>query len=290
MFVKKIVTERERMEEEYDTEILKLCEEIAVLEAEKETFEREVSMLHGQYVCSVLDAVEEDGRGRQDISKLVEHIEQLEKNLARQTRLNGITLTECFVKTIEKSEAKFVQQHKLMGHCYLLSFQVEFEIIETQVDETFMRNVKNLSIVVDGSEFKDIGSFVSRVEETNSLLLFFRTLKGFSENCEGRRKTFQHFKEKYPDIVSLPEGCQSELMVIQSPKLKGYTMCIFWDIDVTWEGEIKPKIELLLKAPDQVQTMDSRNVVANAPGYFQNLLRILGAEASIESVLKTLCI
>lgn len=42
------------MEEEYDTEILKLCEEIAVLEAEKETFEREVSMLHGQYVCSVL--------------------------------------------------------------------------------------------------------------------------------------------------------------------------------------------------------------------------------------------
>lgn len=32
-----------------------------------------------------------------------------------------------------QGEDKFVQQHKLMGHCYLLSFQVEFEIIETQV-------------------------------------------------------------------------------------------------------------------------------------------------------------
>lgn len=48
------VTKTERMEEEYETEILTLCEEIAMLEAEKENFEREVSMLHGQYVCSVL--------------------------------------------------------------------------------------------------------------------------------------------------------------------------------------------------------------------------------------------
>lgn len=53
-FLFQLPRERERMEEEYDTEILKLCEEIAVLEAEKETFEREVSMLHGQYLCSVL--------------------------------------------------------------------------------------------------------------------------------------------------------------------------------------------------------------------------------------------
>lgn len=49
-----LVLKAERMEDEYETEILQLCEEIAVLEAEKESVEREVSILHGQYVCSVL--------------------------------------------------------------------------------------------------------------------------------------------------------------------------------------------------------------------------------------------
>ncbi|XP_041945212.1 centromere protein P isoform X1 [Alosa sapidissima] len=277
----------ENMEEEYETEILQLCEEIAVLEVEKETFEREVSMQYGQY--DILGAIEEDDIRRQDISKLMENIEKLEKNLARQTRLNGITLTRCCVKTIEKSKIKLVQQHRLTGHCHLCSFEVEFEIIETQEDDSLMRKVMNLNIVVDGNECKDISSIVSRVEETKSLLLFFKTLKSFCENCEHRRKTFQHFKEKYPNMVTLPEGCQSELMLIQSPKLKGCSMCIFWDIDVTLEGEIRPKIDLLLKMPEEVLTIDY-NIVANAPEYFQNLLRILGAEASIESVIKTVCV
>ncbi|XP_062400702.1 centromere protein P [Sardina pilchardus] len=278
------------MEEEYETEILQLREEIALLEAEKENVEREVFMEYGKYVNDIFGAIEEDDIRRPDISKLMENIEKLEKNLARQTRLNGIILTGCCVKTVEKSKSKPVQQHRLMGHCHLCSFEVEFEIIETQEDDTVMRKVMNLNIVMDGNDCKDISSIVSRMEETKSLLLFFRTLRSFSENCEHRSKTFQHFKEKYPNMVSLPEGCQSELMLIQSPKLKGCTMCIFWDTDVTLDGEIRPKIDLLLKMPEEVMTIDSKNIVGNAPEYFQNLLRILGAEASIESVIKTVSV
>ncbi len=29
------------------------------------------------------------------------------------------------------------------------------------------------------------------------------------------------WQEKYPDVVSLPEGCRSELMIIRSPQLPG---------------------------------------------------------------------
>ncbi|XP_042560609.1 centromere protein P-like [Clupea harengus] len=91
-------------------------------------------------------------------------------------------------------------------------------------------------------------------------------------------------------MVSLPEGCQSELMLIQSPKLQGCTMCIFWDIEVTLEGDVRPKLDLLMKMPEEAMRMDSKNIVENAPDYFLNLLRILGPEASIESVIKTVCV
>ena len=42
------------MEDEYETEILQLCEEIAALEAEKENIEREVSVQYGQELSNVL--------------------------------------------------------------------------------------------------------------------------------------------------------------------------------------------------------------------------------------------
>ncbi|XP_016130047.1 centromere protein P-like [Sinocyclocheilus grahami] len=123
-------------------------------------------------------------------------------------------------------------------------------------DDALLRRVTELNIVVDGVEFKDFSAFVSRVEDTKDLLLFFRTLRTFSERCEERRQTFQHFQEKYPDVVSLPEGCRSELMIIRSPQLPGISMTIFWKIDVSMEGVVKPSLELLLKMADQAREFD----------------------------------
>ncbi|KAL2091516.1 hypothetical protein ACEWY4_013779 [Coilia grayii] len=183
------------MEEQYEAEIQQLCEEIAMLEAEKENYEREVSLHYGQYLHSMLGVmVEDDLRNKQDIAKLMDEIEKMEKNLARQIRLNKINLTGCCTKTIEKSKTKVVQQYQLTGHCYHVSFNVDFIITEEQEDDTLMRKVTNLNVVVDGQDFTDISSLLSRVEETNSLLLLFKTLESFSENCEHRSKTFQHFK------------------------------------------------------------------------------------------------
>ncbi|KAL2091520.1 hypothetical protein ACEWY4_013783 [Coilia grayii] len=96
--------------------------------------------------------------------------------------------------------------------------------------------------------------------------------------------------KKYPDIVSLPEGGLSALMLIQSPKLKGCAMCILWDTDVTLEGEIRPKVELLMKMPDEAMRMDSNDTVGNAPKYFQNLLHAVGAETAIECIIKTVLV
>ncbi|KAI7791006.1 Centromere protein P [Triplophysa rosa] len=96
-------------------------------------------------------------------------------------------------------------------------------------------------------------------------------------------------QEKYPDVVGLPEGCRSELMVMQSPKLPGISMTIFWKIDVSKEGLVKPSLELLMKMPDQAREMDT-NVMENGCDHFRSLLQILGVEASIEGLIRTLCL
>ncbi|XP_063071156.1 centromere protein P isoform X2 [Engraulis encrasicolus] len=279
------------MEEQYEAEIQKLYEEIAMLEAEKENCEREVSMQYGKYLHGVLDVLEEgDVRNKRDVAKLMEEIEKMEKNLDAEMKLNRITLTCCSTKTIQKSSAKDVQQYQLQGHCYHVCFDVGFTITEVQEKDAVTRRVSNLSIILDGQDSTDISSVLTRVEETNSLMLLFNTLKSFSENCKHRSKTFQHFKERYPELVSLPEGCMSSLLLAQSARLKGCTMCIHWGIDVSLEGEVRPKLDLVMKIPEEGLRMDSTNVVANAPKYFQNLLHAVGVETAIECILKTMLV
>ncbi|XP_051763930.1 centromere protein P [Ctenopharyngodon idella] len=282
------------MEQKYEDEIQMLHQEIEMLEAEREEMLRSIFIQHGDRLQEELKLVcEEKGGGgahKHALSKLNMEIRELEKDLRRQTEINEIALKECFVKTLHKSERKLVQQLRLAGHCSVLLFQVEFAVTEIQEGDALLRRVTDLNIVVDGVEFKDFSAFVSRVEDTKDLLLFFRTLRTFSERCEERRQTFQHFQEKYPDVVSLPEGSRSELMIIRSPQLPGISMTIFWKIDVSKEGVVKPLLELLLKMPDQARELDTKKVMENGSDYFQSLLRILGVEASVEALIRTVCL
>lgn len=220
---------------------------------------------------------------------LMREIKEMEEDLFRQTKLNGIYLTCCQVKTIEKSGTKTVQQHRLAGHCSTLAFQIEFELTDVKEDGTFISSITNLNIVMDGSEFKDFSTFVSGAEHKKNLHLFFRTLRRFSEKSEERRRTFQHFQEKYPDVVCLPGGCRSEVMLIQNTKLPGCALMIHWNIEVTIEGEIMANIELVTKMPEMACQMDTSNLIDNSPDMFQSLLRVVGVEASINSIIKTVC-
>ncbi|XDV22564.1 hypothetical protein PO909_027436 [Leuciscus waleckii] len=186
------------MEQKYEEEIQMLQQEIEMLEAEQEETLRSILIQHGDRLQEELKSVSEERRGRgahkRALSKLQTEVRELEKDLRRQTEINGIALNECFVKTLHKSERKLVQQLRLAGHCSVLLFQVELAVTEIQKDDALLRRVTELNIVVDGVEFKDFSAFVSRVEDTKDLLLFFRTLRTFSERCGERRQTFQHFQ------------------------------------------------------------------------------------------------
>ncbi|XP_076865494.1 centromere protein P [Brachyhypopomus gauderio] len=280
------------MEQSYEEEIKQLQQEIEMYEAEQEQCLRSISTENGKALQSIVKTVcSQKGRGdgvlKKDVSKLITEISNMETDLGRQAKISEIYLSECCVKTLEKSERKTIQQYRLSGHCHFLSFQVEFALTEIKDSDIFLRKVTELNIIVDGAEFKDLGAFVSSVEETKSLFLFFRTLRVFSQRCDDRSRTFQYFKDKYPDVVCLPEGCRAEVMTIQNPRLTGYTMNIYWSISVNKEGVVTPKIELLMKMPDQAQQMDSQNVMETAPVCFRSLLMIFGVEASIECLIKT---
>lgn len=67
-------------------------------------------------------------------------------------------------------------------------------------------------------------------------------------------------------------------------------MTIVWKIDVSMEGVVKPSLELLLKMPDQAREFDTKKVMENGSNYFQSLLKVLGVEASIEGLIRTVCL
>ncbi|XP_066528635.1 centromere protein P [Hoplias malabaricus] len=282
------------MEQKLKEELKLLQQEIEAYKAEQDVFLRAISLQHGEALESCLQAFhykreKGDRRLNKDVLKLITEINIAEKDLKRQADINGISLSECCVKTLEKNESKTLQQYRLTGHCCFLSFQAEFALTEIQDGDSSLRKITDLNIIVDGAEFKDFSEFVSRAEETKSLVLFFRTLRVFSERCNQRSRTYQYFKEKYRDMVHLPEGCRSEIMNIQSPKLPGCSMRIYWSITVSKEGVVAPKLELLMRLPEEALNIDTNNVMETAPAGFQSLLKIFGVETSIESLIRSLC-
>uniref|UniRef100_A0A3B3XMG7 Centromere protein P n=1 Tax=Poecilia mexicana TaxID=48701 RepID=A0A3B3XMG7_9TELE len=94
-------------------------------------------------------------------------------------------------------------------------------------------------------------------------------------------------QEKFPSIVSLPEGCGSEVMTLNHPELPGCCFFIYWCVDVSTGGAVTPKIQLLSKIPEKaLQLFPSQPAGGGAAEAFQSLLRILGTEAAIESIIR----
>uniref|UniRef100_A0A8C2HT72 Centromere protein P n=1 Tax=Cyprinus carpio TaxID=7962 RepID=A0A8C2HT72_CYPCA len=252
------------MEQNYEGEIQMLQQEIKMLESEQEETLRSIFMKHGLQgellVCTSFRWILSSAYSSKS--------ESWKKNLRQQTENNGIALNECFVKTVHRSNIKMQISFDYLTRLFMILSNSQCFITGG-------------NLVVDSVEFKYFSAFVS-MEDTKDLLLFFRTLRTFSERSEERCQTFQPFQEKYQDVVSLPEGCRSELMIIRSPQLSGISMTIFWKIDVSMEG-----VCFILFS---IWEYDTKKVTENGWDNFQSLLRVLGVEASIDSLITTVCL
>ncbi|EPY77198.1 hypothetical protein CB1_001297002 [Camelus ferus] len=97
------------------------------------------------------------------------------------------------------------------------------------------------------------------------------------------------FQEKYPEVVHLSEGASSSCMGIRSPRQPGFELIIVWRIQIDEEGKVLPKLDLLTQVPLQALELDKNRVVETAPFSFRTLLGVLGIEATLESLIKSLC-
>ncbi|XP_029006302.1 centromere protein P isoform X2 [Betta splendens] len=274
-------------------------EEVEVLEAQIQHLQAEIAELQHQQqnqdkemtVCfkgQMLDALLYMFAQKQDdgmvLARLKKEVEDLEEDLRWQSQMNGIRMNSCTKKTLQSSGSKLVQQICVSGHCSELIFQVEFQL--TEHSQRSERMITDLNVVMDTGDLQNFSSFLSGVEETMDLLLFFRTQRAFTDRCDDRRRTFQHFQKKYPSVVSLPGGCRSEVMTVNHPKLPGCIVFIHWSVEVSREGQVTPNIDLLTKIPERALQLFPSEAVGCAAEAFHSLLRILGPEAAMESVIR----
>ncbi|XP_054514878.1 centromere protein P isoform X2 [Pan troglodytes] len=128
----------------------------------------------------------------------------LESELSFLSTLTGINIrnhskqTEDLTSTemTEKSIRKVLQRHRLSGNCHMVTFQLEFQILEIQNKERLSSAVTDLNIIMEPTECSELSEFVSRAEERKDLFMFFRSLHFFVEWFEYRKSTFKHLKMK----------------------------------------------------------------------------------------------
>ncbi|NXO36611.1 CENPP protein, partial [Locustella ochotensis] len=282
----------ESSSEAYEDEIQALEEEIRLLTEEYEEIQQESTfsdeeILESMYAFFHLKSFQGETKGHESLSDLKAELDSLETDLRLLTALTGFHFTSHSKKTLEKTEDRTVQKHRLSGKCHSLPFQLEFQLLEMPNNEKVSAVVSDLSIIMESREDPNVSKFVSSTEERGDLLTFFRSLSTYAEWYEHRRCTFQHFKAKYPDIVSLPEGLLGDFIILRNPKVSGFELIIVWKIHLDEEGTTTPVLDLLPKIPEQVLEQRMRSV-ESIPGCFRSVLRLFGIEAAIEHLIKVL--
>ncbi|XP_056357379.1 centromere protein P isoform X1 [Oenanthe melanoleuca] len=275
----------------YEDEIQALEEEIQLLTEKYADIRQESTFFSDEEILKSIKSfqreTQEETKGEASPSELKAQLESLETDLSFLMKFTGFNFTSHSKKTLEKTRNRTVQKHRLAGKCHSLSFQLEFQLLEMQDNEEVSAVVSDLSIIMESREDSNVSKFVSSSEERGDLLTFFRSLSTYAEWYEHRRRTFLHFKAKYPDVVTLPEGLWGDFIILRNPKVSGFELMIVWKIHLNEEGTTTPVLDLLPKVPEQVLEKRTSSV-ESIPGSFRSALRLFGIEAAIENLIKVL--
>ncbi|NXB65421.1 CENPP protein, partial [Struthidea cinerea] len=181
-----------------EDEIQALEEEIRLLTEKYEDLRQESTFFSDEEILKSIESFQRETqgetKGHESPSDLKAQLESLGRDLSFFMMLTGFQFTSHCKKTVEKTENRTVQKHRLSGKCHSLPFQLEFQLLEMPNNEKVSAVVSDLSIIMESGEDPDVSKFVSSTEENGSLLTFFRSLSAYAEWYEHRRRTFLHFK------------------------------------------------------------------------------------------------
>ncbi|KAM4722827.1 centromere protein P [Rhinophrynus dorsalis] len=282
------------MSHTYEDEILSLQEEIKELTKQYKENQEEAAFLSTINVKKALQSYHGKaipGGGSSILSPNVTALlDDCEKEMKFLNELSGIELTKYLKRTEHRADNQTTCKHRLVGQCQSISFQLEFQTLDSQCKGEHSYKVTDLNVIMECREHSDLSKFVSRTEERKNLLLFFRTLSKFAECCEHRRHIFLQFKEKHPLAVDLPVGSSAEYMILRNPKLPGCELLVVWKLQIDEQGAVMPIFDLLTKIPEQALVFDKTKVIEDAPTGFRNLLRVFGIEGAIENLIQSFCL
>ncbi|XP_027496396.1 centromere protein P [Corapipo altera] len=274
-----------------EDEIQALEEEIKLLTEKYKDIQQESTFFSEEEILKSIKSFQRETqgefKGHESPSDLKAQLESLETDLSFLMKLTGFQFTSHSKKTMEKTRDRTVQKHRLSGNCHSLSFQLEFQLLEVQSKEKVSSVISDLNIIMESGEDPGISKFVSSVEEHGNLATFFRSLSAYAEWFEHRRRTFLHFKAKYPEVVTLPEGLQGDHIILRNPKVSGFELMIVWKIHLDEEGTATPVLDLLTKVPEQVLEQKMTRV-ESVPARFRSMVLLLGVEAALENLIKVL--
>ncbi|XP_063204183.1 centromere protein P isoform X2 [Chroicocephalus ridibundus] len=277
----------------YEDEIQLLEGEIKLLTEKYEDIQQESTFFSDEQILMSINSLQEEfqgeSKGNESPSDLKARLGSLETDLSFLMKFTGIQFRSHSKKTVEKTGNRTVQKHRLSGNCHSLFFQLEFQLLEMRNKESVSAVITDLNIVMESGENSDVSKFASSAGEHGNLLTFFRSLSSYAEWCEHRRCTFLHFKSKYPDVVSLPEGLLGDYITLRNPKPSGFELMVVWKIHIDEEGRTTPVLDLLTKVPEQVLEQKMATV-ENAPARFRSMLILLGIEAAIENLIKAVAL
>ncbi|XP_064524252.1 centromere protein P [Pseudopipra pipra] len=275
----------------YEDEIQALEEEIKLLTEKYEDIQQESTFFSEEEILKSIKSFQREtqggSKGHESPSDLKAQLESLETDLSFLMKLTGFQFTSHSKKTVEKTRDRTVQKHRLAGNCHSLAFQLEFQLLEVQSKEKVSSVISDLNIVMESGEDSGMSKFLSSVEERGNLATFFRSLSTYAEWLEHRRRTFLHFKAKYPEVVALPEGLQGDHIILRNPKVSGFELMIVWKIHLDEEGTTTPVLDLLTKVPEQVLEQKMTRV-ESVPARFRSMVLLLGIEAALENLVKVL--
>ncbi|KAM7422000.1 hypothetical protein PAMA_010197 [Pampus argenteus] len=298
----------QRMSEENIEEVLEvqyqhLQAEVAALQCQQQDNHTNMSIhFRGQmqealsYICGK----RKKGGKEEVLSRLKEEVEELEEDLQRQTQMNGISLTSCTTKTLQSSDSKLVQQFCVSGHCSELLFQVEFQISDVKHSQISERTINSLNVVMDATDLQNFSPFLSGdsvesvkglfkirchdelackkfkpVEESKDLLLFFRTLRAFSDRCDERRRTFQHFQQfnSISLIIRFKSLMCSSVEILINPGLLVKDDCSshFWKQLIFRQG-------VVVCWPEFMKTTLSKTQLSAPSGHYDNIIALYVSE------------
>lgn len=273
-------------------EIQNLEQEISQLE--DAIFQEDYRLL--EIRLSTLDDVMKHFSFKRKHSDAVTDDEDIMKKLQLQEAFTGIHFHDVTSKVLEQSDERTIRIQMIEGSCSDLEFKVKFEVIETEVGERSevpalaeqeqRAQVTNLEISVDHEWVKrDISTFIEAMVQSCSLQPFLRGFQQYARQFLQRKSVYDHFEKTYPECVKLYPNNDLSILQFIHPVHKGIVYTVTWSISISNNTSMEENFTLDVFANEQMQMMDRRNILQNAPDKFQEMIGLMGIEKTLDTLI-----